>query len=65
MKTFKTLMAIISELKLLTFTPCSSQQFGQECEVAACRGPGPDALDLCPLHMLQSSAASQTRNKDG
>ena len=55
----------ISELKLLTFTAWSSQQFGQECEVAACQSRGPDALDLSPLHMLQSSATSQTRNKEG
>ena len=38
-------MDLISELKLLTFTAWSSQQFGQECEVAACQSRGPDALD--------------------
>ena len=41
-----------------------------ECEVAVPACPGPDGLILCRLlramlQSLQSSSASQTRNKDG
>ena len=42
----------------------------EECEVAVPACPGPDGLILCRLlramlQSLQSSSASQTRNKDG